>query len=108
MDKALLIDSFTYEEYEGKDRYHNITYKEPIEIEHVRIDNSRVYSRDGNSVAVVAEGIIFCYAEHTTPFMMFKEKSRVVIDGREATIEKVVPISQPYSKDLFSIELEVL
>ena len=108
MDKALLIDSFMYEEYVGKDRYHNHEYKEPVKIDYVRVDNSNVYARTGNDVTVVAEAVIFCYSEHTSPFKMFKEQSRVTIDGREAVIQKVIPISKPYSKDLFSIELEVL
>lgn len=108
MDKALLIDSFEYYEHVGTDRNHQPEYAEAVTIKHCRIDNQNVYARNANEVKVVANAIIFCYAEHTTPFENFKEQSKVVINGKDLVIERVVPISYPYSVDLFSIELEVL
>lgn len=108
IDSDVLVHSFDYYELEGVDQYHQSSYKEKQTIDKCRIDYSTVFSRDSNENKVVAEAIIFCFASDTTPFLHFKEQSKVVFDDTDYVIQKVVPIAQPYSSELFSYELEVI
>lgn len=108
MDKQVLVHEFEYHEYVSTDRSHNAVYKKPETVKHCRVDYTSVYSRNNQEKVLEANGIIFCYAEHTTPFKMYKKQSKVVINGQEHIIEKVVPVSHPYSSELFAIELEVI
>lgn len=108
MDKELLVHKFEYYEYLGTDRYHNPSYLEPVVVENVRVDYTKVYSRNREEKKLIATAVIFCYAGLTEPFEDFKEQSKVVFNGKEHTIEQVIPITQPYSADLFAYEVEVL
>jgi len=40
--------------------------------------------------------------------MTFKEGDIVHFDGKDHSISKVVPVTMPYSSDLFAVELEVV
>lgn len=108
MDKDLLVHSFEYHEYLGTDRYHNPQYADAVTVDSVRIDYTKVYSRNKEEKKLIASAVIFCYAGLTKPFKDFKEQSKVVFDGKEHTIEQVIPITQPFSSELFSYEIEVL
>ena len=108
MDPKVLVHEFEYSEYIGQDRYKQPEYGEPITIERVRVDESSVFSRDGDQKKILANAIIFLYNGLSSYFGPFKEQSKVVFNGKEYIIQKIVPVSEPYSKELFSIELEVL
>lgn len=105
--ETTLIDSFDYAEYLGVNDYSEPEYADPIAIENARIDRSVSYSaNDGKTV--LYDAVIFCYAELTNPIPNFKEQSKVSFDGQSKIIQKVIPNYEPFSKALYSIELEVV
>lgn len=106
--KKLLVHSFEYYEFISANRNHVATYKNPVTIENCRIDFATIYSRDKSQKQVVANMLILCYKDVTVPFIDFKEQSKIVYQDKEYILQKVIPITQPYSKELFSYELEVL
>lgn len=108
MDERLLVDSFSYEEFLSEDRNHKPVYAPSEMIDKARIDRSNVFSSDSNEQKIIAIAVIFCYSGLTTNFKPFKERSRVFYDGTYKIIQKVVPVTQPYSNDIFAYELEVL
>lgn len=108
MDKRVLVDRFEYLEYDGKDRYHQPAFKELVTVTNVRIDRNTVFSRDANEAKVLANAVIFCYADHTTPFQEFKEQSKIIFDGKEHILQRVIYVTNPYNNKPFAYELEVL
>lgn len=108
VDPKMLVDEFVYEEFESNDDWGETVYKEPVTVTNVRIDRNTVYSRDKTQTQIVADSIIFCYASATSPFIDFKEQSRVTFDGNEYVIKKVVLNKEPFQNAIFSYELEVL
>lgn len=108
VDPSWLIDSFEYFEFIKNDTMQKPIYKSSEIIENVRIDRNVVFSRDSKETKVLADGVIFCFASDTTPFVEFKEQSKVKYDGRDRIIKKVIPNYEPDSKVLWSYELEVL
>lgn len=108
MDKRVLVDRFEYLEYDGKNRYHQPTFKEPVTVANVRIDRNAVFSRDANEAKILANAVIFCYADHTEPFKDFKEQSKVVFDGKDHIIQRVIYVTNPYNDRPFAYELEVV
>lgn len=108
MDKRLLVHEIEYSEYDGLDRYKQPSYKEPITITDVRVDESTVFSRDTTQSKVLANAVVFVYNGLSVPFIDFKEQSKVVYNGREYITQRIIPIYEPYTNELFSYEIEVL
>lgn len=108
VNPKMLVDEFVYEEYVEEGDWGEDSYKEPVTIKNVRIDRNAVYSRDKTQTQIVADSIIFCYASATSPFIDFKEQSKVTFDGKEYVIRKVVLNKEPFQNAIFSYELEVL
>lgn len=108
MDYRVLVDEFDYAEYIGVDRYNQPEYKAPVNISNCRIDRNSVYSKQANNTTVVANAVIYCYADGTTPFMDFKERAKVTFDGKEHIVTKVVYVTNPYNNQAFAYELEVI
>lgn len=107
--KRMLVDEFIYEEYEGAgSRDKKPIYSEPITVKYTRIDRHTVFSRDTNDSKVIAKAVIFCYADHTTPFKLYKERSLVGFDGKEYTITNVIPIKHWALDMIWAYELEVI
>lgn len=70
-----------------------------------------VYSGSNNDRQVVANGIIFLYAGITTPLpTMSKDMlgSAVEYQGKEYTIKTINENLEPFSKKLWSYELEIM
>lgn len=106
--KSMLNDSFTYEEFEGEDRNGAPTYKDPIEVSNMKFEEKKVWHRDSNEAALKRNGRLFCYSAHTTPFLSFKEKSRVTVDGQEYTINAVNAYDEPFSRNRTIYEVSVI
>lgn len=106
--KRMLIHSFEYSEYLKEDRNHKATYAAPVTVSSCRADFSTIYSRDSSEKKIVANCLIFCYNGQTSPFVAFKEQSKINLGGRDMIIQKVVPVYEPYTNKLFSYELECL
>lgn len=108
IDKRLLIHDFFYSEYVGIDRNHQPTYNKAEYVTNCRIDYGLNYSRNETENTKTVECIIFCYSTHTTPFLAFKEKSKIAFNNKDYTIRKVIPVYEPYNNTLFAYELEVV
>lgn len=107
--KRWLIHSIVYEGYTGqKDAYQNPIYDDPITINHVRYDQSTVFSRDSSQTKIVAEGVIFVDAVNSSPVPKFKEESKITFDGRQLTLKKVIPLYNPQENKVHHWELEVI
>lgn len=103
-----LVHSFSYEEYLDDDDYQKPIYAKPVEVSLCRIDNNVVYSRDKTQAQIVADAVIFCYADSTVNFRAFKEQSKVTFGGSNKIIKKVVEISDVATSRVWAYELEVL
>lgn len=106
--KEFCVDSFEYLEYDGLNDWSNPSYKEPLIIEHCRIDRGTEYSSTSSGKQLLYNAVVFCYAGITTPLPTFKTQSKILFDGQEHTITKVIPITEAYSNKLYSYELEVV
>lgn len=116
--KIFLVDSFEYYKYIGMDDNSKPIYEdEPVTIEFCRIDRTTEYGKNGNDDRVLYNGLIFCYAdlteavtdgERSKSLPDFVEKSKIVYDNQEKTVNKVIEIQEPYSTRLYSFELEVI
>lgn len=107
IDKHMLVDNFEYQKKIGINQKGKEEFGESQQIEYARIDRSGAYTRTKTELVKTADAVIFCYAEHTTPFLKFKEGDRVVYDGTEKTIDKVVVITELHSNRVWAYELEV-
>lgn len=108
VDAKMLVHEFEYFAYTGEDRYHQPTYALGQTISKCRIDYTSQFSKNASEETVNLFAVIFCFADYTTPFPEFVEKSKVAIDGKELTIDRVLPMAEPYGGKLFSYELEVV
>lgn len=104
----MLVNQIEYKEIDGTDRARQPKYKEAVIIDKCRVDYAMVYNKTTNDKTLVANAIVFCYRDLTTPFIDFKEQSLIVVEGREHVIQKVIPIQSPFLKEKIAYELEVL
>src|SRR5690625_8000947 len=107
LPKQLLIHSIKYEEYQGIDDWDNEQFADPINIKHVRFDDTTVFSRDSNQNKIVADAVIFVDAKHSKPIKDFKERSKITFNDKEYMLKKVVPCYYPNKNKIRSEELEV-
>lgn len=103
-----LVDSFEYKAFIGEGDYNKPEYAASITIERCRIDRGTQYSFSPSGKQVLYNGLILCYADLTEPMPEFTTQSLVVYDGQEHTITNVVTVTEAYSNDIYSYELEVL
>ena len=102
-----LVDSFEYHEFTKVDEWQKAVFEEPVEVSKVRIEFGTRYSRDKKEAKVISNAIIYCFASDTVPLLDFKERAKVVIEGKEYLIQKVIPNRAP-DGSMWSYELEVL
>src|SRR5699024_2844986 len=108
LPKQWLIHTISYEEYQGVDDWDNEEFAEPIDIEHVRFDDSTVFSRDSNQNKIVADAVIFVDAKHSKPIKDFKERSKIIFNDSEYVLKKVIPCYYPTKNKIRHWELEVI
>lgn len=108
LPKQWLIHTISYEEYEGVDDWDSEEFAEPFDIEHVRFDDSTVFSRDSNQNKVLADAVIFVDAKHSKPIKNFKERSKITFNDKDYVLKKVVPCYYPTKNKIRHYELEVI
>lgn len=106
--RKMLVDSFTYEEFKEKGRDHNPQYDDPVTIEMARIDRGRTYSDNSQEAAIRSNATIYTFAPLTTPFLDFKEQSRVQFDGRKYIVVEVRKLKHWYMDEVMAYELDVM
>lgn len=105
--KEFCIDSFIYSEF-VEDGWNGPVYKEPVLIEHCRIDRGAEYSQSTNGKVLLFNAIVFCYEGITTPMPVFKTEDTIHFDGVNHKIIKIIPNYEAYEPVLYSYELEVV
>lgn len=105
---SMLVDQFEYFEYEGDGNWGQPSFKDGVVVRYCRIDRGSQYSTVSNGKQLLYNALILCYADLTEPFEQFKVQSKVVFDGVEHIVTNVVYVTDIYSKELYSIELEVI
>lgn len=106
--KEFLVDSFIYKEYLGEGDWNKPIYTEEKEISFCRIDRGSQYTFSTNGKQLLYNAVIFCYTGLTEPIFDFKAQSLVIYDGIEHTITKVDRVTEAYTDDTYSYELEVV
>ena len=108
VDTSWLNDEFYYFEFTGEtDDYGLELYEEPQLIEYCKVELISQFNRKSMKTDDETKAIIFCYASATTPFQLFKKRSKVIILGEEYEINSVLPYKEPKGIELWSIEIEV-
>lgn len=93
-----------------KDKYGKQTVTETI-INNCVAQLETIYSGTNNDRQVVANAVVFLYASVANPFLKFDKNSqgnKIVFEGVEYTIKRVVDNRDPLSNEVWSYELEVL
>jgi hypothetical protein len=103
-----LVDTIVYEKITGKDDYQKPQYDAPITVSNVRIDRTTKYSYTSDGRDILWNAVIFCYTGLSKPMQDFTEESRVTFDGKGHIIRNVLKNCEPYSPEVYSIELEVV
>ena len=106
--KEFLVDSFIYREYLGEGDWNKPKYGEEKTISFCRIDRGSQYTFSMNGKQLLYNAVIFCYEGMTDKMLDFKTQSLVIYDGPEHTVTKVDRITEAYTDDLYSFELEVI
>ncbi|PHG24676.1 putative minor capsid protein [Bacillus pseudomycoides] len=86
----LLIHTVEYLEYKGEDNTWggSDNYAPAVTIERVRIEPKKAVVLNGTGDSIVMQTLLFHDAVHSTP-VTFKEKSKVIFNGKEMTVSKV-------------------
>lgn len=106
--KEFCIDFFEYKEYLGENNWSEPEYAESVTINHCRIDRGSEFTSTTTGKQLLYNAVVFCYEGITTPLPEFKMQSIIHFDGKDHVITKVIPIYEPYRKNLYSYELEVV
>lgn len=106
--KDFLVDSFVYREYIGEGDWNKPEYGEEKTISFCRIDRGSQYSFGPSGKQLLFKGLIFCYTGLTDPLPKFTTQSQVIYDGESHTITNVDQITEAYSTEIYSYEIEVV
>ena len=108
LPKEWWIHQADYKHYDGMDDFGSDSYLDPHTIDYCRFDNSTVYSRDTQANRIQANGVLFVCAIRNSYLPELTERSKVVVNGKEYTIQKVIELPFPTSDDIHHYELEVV
>lgn len=110
LPKEWLIHTIIYEEkLPGKDSHGNPLFAKPVAIEHVRFDDSTVFSRDNTDTKILANALVFVDSTHSTNIPeSFVEESKIKFDSKEYTLKKVVDCYYPTRNEIRHYELELI
>ena len=89
----------------GKDEYTKIPITNCV------VQPQTIYSGDSNSRSIVANAIVYFYANVTTPMPTLNRNhvgSVITFEGQDFTITQIVDNRDPFSNDIWSYEVEVL
>lgn len=112
MPKRFCDQSITLKLLNGKtDRYNKPEYEPEQQIENIIFQPQTIYSGSNNNREVVANAIAFLFAGVSTPFPKLGKDhigSKLIFEGKEYTIQKIIDNRSPFSNEIYTYELEVL
>ena len=88
--KHLLIHSIEYKELESNDGWGD-TEKEPITIDFVRVETSKMFSRSGDSIGTDSKLVVFVDRENSSSMPEFKSNSTITWQGKDYELSEVKP-----------------
>ncbi|MFP3414995.1 putative minor capsid protein [Bacillus sp. SIMBA_074] len=87
--RSVLIHTVEYLEYKGEGTWGGSeNYAPAKKIERVRVEPKNTVVSNGNGESLVTNTLLFHDSVHSTP-VTFKEKSKVIFNGKEMTVSKV-------------------
>jgi hypothetical protein len=104
---SLLIHSVEYREHVGNSRYGE-TFSDPVTIERVRVQPIASYRRKTgvrDREKPNESFVLFFDMTHSRPLVNFKEKSKVIFQGKEYS---VIRVSEYYAFDTTPHHIEVM
>ena len=105
----VMIDSFEYHEYLSDDGdWGKPEYADKVDVSKCRIDRGSQYTNATSGKQLLYNGVVFCYPGITTPCPIFKEQSKLIYDGHDHVIAKVITVMEPYDNSVYCYELEVV
>lgn len=104
--RKLLPHTIQYEEYTGGDGWGD-EYAPAITINYVRVEPSTYLKRSTSQEEILAKNIVFIDRVSSSPFIMLKEKGRVIFNGTEYEVHKVNPF-YTFSNTIHHIEVELV
>lgn len=105
---STLVDEFLCYPYNGIDDYGKSLFGEETRISHARIDRSARYTVSSAGKELMYNAVIFCYEGLTQPMLAITPRSKVVFDDEEHIVTAVILNKEPYTENLYSIEIEVV
>ena len=112
----MLIHSCVYKEYLGMDRYNTKSYADEVTLNNVRLDLSTQFTTNGFNKEVIANGVLFFFVKQSNVNQaidsvngsIFKEQSEVTFNGKTYTVNKVIPVYEPFQNVVHHYELELI
>lgn len=86
--KHLLVHSVEYQEYLEDGRWGD-SFADPVTVSFVRVEPASSLDRDSSKEEIVAENVLFIDRVHSQPFILPKQKDRIIFDGREFEVHRV-------------------
>lgn len=112
MPKKLCNQSIGLKLFTGKtDRYNKPEFENEKIIKNVIFQPQTIYSGTNNNREVVANAITFLFANISTPFPKLDKTqigSKIIFEGKEYTIQKIIDNRNPFSNEIYTYEIEVL
>jgi|SRR5690606_20627626 len=102
----LLIHEIEYVEYLEDGRWGD-TYADSVPVRFVRVEPATALDRDSAKEEVRAENILFLDGRHTKPFVVPKQKDKIIFQGREYEVSRV-EIFYAISNRIHHIEAELV
>lgn len=93
-----------------KDKYGKQTQVDTI-INNCVVQQETIYSGTNNGRQVVANAVVFLYADVTNPMSKLDKTSqgnKIIFEGVEYTIQRIVDNRNPMNNEVWSYEVEVL
>lgn len=98
--------------YQGQtDMWGNQKQDDPVTIQNCVVQMQTEYSGTNSNRTLLANGVVFLYADVSTPFPTLTKdnlQSKIDYEGKTYTVNTIDELKQPMSDELFAYKLEVL
>lgn len=102
-----LVHSVSYVVIGEENRWGEST-EEIIDVSNVRVEPTKSFSVNQQQEQVTANLVIFIDGVHSSPIPNFKVGNKIIWQGNEHVIVRVLPFNLPDSPKLHHIEVEVV
>lgn len=109
IDKRLLHDTITIQKIKQKNEWGQVLYEEPLTLSNVKFDRVDSVTGSGNSRSETKPSVALIYPK-ITPVTLDRsyEGGKLIHDGDEFIIRKIIPQKFPFSSKILCYEVEVI